>query len=545
MALDKAFTLILHVGMGKTGTSAIQRSLASSSKVLNQKGFFYLGRMLERSPVRLYSWQQAGATEKFHSLPTEQASQELYTILVKAIDALREKKINSAVWSNESLFSNYAAVQETIKKLQAEHIDIKAVAYVRRHDLWARSAYIQWGLKHKTYEGRLRSFNEYARTRSFQFAGAAQAWASFLPKGFILRNYDAVTDVVKDFSCATGIALNANEARVYQAPSSEELVLRSLFNSTSEGCAHPSDFDISVQWKGLFADSSAEEFLARMMPSEEQLNEIATRCEADIHEVNKMLQASGQEALARNKPDRHKIQINNERLLFLLTQIVMKQATKIRDLEKLVKTTKKIESTPVASRQRARDGNIPVAAASFPFLQMFNRRFGSFPGQDAKQFLSWIKALQDNSFSPEEQTGELYGTSGAYYWLSFLRGYAEYVDGNRSVRADNHYLRFLVTYFDKTKFDPALENEFADTSRIMTRISRRYNTLHKMVLEPTYFPEPVVLITDTPSSSKILASTLVNDTGQEIKFNKIDGYHRIFSSYILRRPYVPYIIRKE
>src|SRR6266545_260795 len=145
------FQLIVHIGNGKTGTSSIQETLRLSQDKLRQRGIVYLGLNLEHVPDKKYEWQRASGSEKFHALDAEVATAQLFEILHSAVNFVKSLGISRAIWSNEWLFARGKAAVPALSALAADGVEVKILAYVRRHDAWARSSYIQWGLKHKTY----------------------------------------------------------------------------------------------------------------------------------------------------------------------------------------------------------------------------------------------------------------------------------------------------------------------------------------------------------------------------------------------------------
>lgn len=150
--------IILHIGAGKTGTSSIQKMLFDNQKELKRQGYYYLGFMLENAYKKKYTWQKrTPANDDFFSLPMQQAFEEMYEILNDTIKKAEQDDIHTLIWSNESFFGNRKPLMEVLKKLKEKNIELRVVAYIRRHDSWAQSAYLQWGIKHKTYTGKLQS----------------------------------------------------------------------------------------------------------------------------------------------------------------------------------------------------------------------------------------------------------------------------------------------------------------------------------------------------------------------------------------------------
>ena len=63
------------------------------------------------------------------------------------------------IWSNETFLGNDAIVFPAVQRLTEAGVGaLRIVAYVRRPDAWAQSAYLQWGIKHKTTPARCGRF---------------------------------------------------------------------------------------------------------------------------------------------------------------------------------------------------------------------------------------------------------------------------------------------------------------------------------------------------------------------------------------------------
>ena len=141
--------VLLHVGAGRTGTTTVQNFLAVNRQRLLQAGYSEFG------PSDLESYPQ---DERFS------VDSQLDLGLQEIGRKCSEAATPNVIWSRESL-SNYDMVADparlwTIKKqLPAENW--RVIIYLRRQDHWVRSAYMQWGLKHKIYAGKTLPFAEW------------------------------------------------------------------------------------------------------------------------------------------------------------------------------------------------------------------------------------------------------------------------------------------------------------------------------------------------------------------------------------------------
>lgn len=332
----KPFRLIFHIGAGKTGTSSIQTSLKEATDTLRSNGYDYWGLMLESAPVKLYDWQKASVSKDFPALQPTAAVNQLQSVLEQSIAASRDQGIHTAIWSHEWFFRRHHNVIPALKAVEAEDVRIEIVAYVRRHDAWAKSAYVQWGLMHKTYHGPLMPFRQYIKERPVRFARTLGAWAKAFPNSFHLRNFDVAGDVVKDFVAALNLPKSIPSIRVNEAPGSEELFLRALFNNGVQGQSFPVDFNRRFQLKRPDFTLNPNEWLASLLPTEEDLGAVAEDAADDCSAVNWMLEANCQPVLTKHDPKSKPSPIDLEKLTAAIVQIVFRQNEKLRKLQNQV-----------------------------------------------------------------------------------------------------------------------------------------------------------------------------------------------------------------
>ena len=261
------FRLIFHIGAGKTGTSSIQASLNEARQQLNEEGYDYWGLMLEFAPVILYQWQKASASKEFLSLDPQTATEQVTNVLSQSISSAQASGIHTAEW----FFGRHSSVIPALKALEEAGVEIQTVAYVRRHDAWAKSAYVQWGLKHKTYRGPLIPFKDYIKKRPVAFAGTLRPWLEAFPDTFLLRNFDEAGNVVDDFRTTLGITAELPDVRTNESPSPEELFFRSLYNNTVRDEAPPVNFDRLFQTNQITVHGSPVCWLQSLLPTDSDL----------------------------------------------------------------------------------------------------------------------------------------------------------------------------------------------------------------------------------------------------------------------------------
>ncbi|MBI3672821.1 MAG: sulfotransferase [Rhizobiales bacterium] len=330
----RPFRLIVHIGAGKTGTSSIQKTLFFGSSKLRKGKTLYLGLNLEHAPDPRFSWQRPDGSEEFHALGAEQGKIELFDCLQNAIRSCVEAGYSQAVWSNESLLDRKNATAACLTELAADGVTILIVAYIRRYDAWARSSYIQWGIKHKTYHGPLLGYAEFRKKRPVLFGKHLADWYDAFGERLIIRNLDEVGDVVDDFFAVTGLSIDGIEKqRFNDTPTGEELALRAMFNTGIEEKALPEVFDGAMQVPDLRFDLTPTQWLSALLPDEDDLKAVADASETDRLMLDVLLRACGAAPVETSPLETKAPTVDTAKLLTAVSQIVMKQSLRIKRLE--------------------------------------------------------------------------------------------------------------------------------------------------------------------------------------------------------------------
>ncbi|MDD2828451.1 MAG: hypothetical protein PHW18_02625 [Sulfuricurvum sp.] len=329
--------LIFHIGAGKTGTSSIQQTLKAHSNFLKKQGIWYVGLMLEGAEERIYDWQRAAAIEDFHALTDEEIDEQLLEVFKSILSSAKRNNIHTIIWSNESFYSRNQRFHPCLKKIEQLGIDIEIVAYVRRYDSWSRSAYAQWGIKHKTYMGEIRPFKEWIKARMPNFYTPLKIIEDEFPGQLKVRNMDAVKDAVKDFLQLCDIDPDKFEnIRSNESLSNEELFLRALFNNRYENPVLPDQFDRVIASKATYEISPAE-YMATLLPQSDDMQMVMEATENDRTLLNELLKVQGQEPVKGSASAIKSVEVNSEKLLFGLCEIMLQQSIRIQRLEKTLR----------------------------------------------------------------------------------------------------------------------------------------------------------------------------------------------------------------
>jgi len=286
--------LIVHVGMGKTGSSSIQKTLRVASPDLEKQGVKYLGLMLEHLVLPSdYAWHTVGGWREYIRIDPQVANRELAHALQYADDQL-PKELKALVWSNESLFDRLEDVRPALDAIR-DRFDIHVVGYIRRPDSWISSAYLQWGIKHKTYRGPLKPFTSWAAERRWAVSDKIEAWCAIADSSRFY-NFDAVEDVSAHFvreELELGESV-APSLRENDTPPPPAMALYACHNSLAEGQVLPDELEPLLKRAGLYERMQKSPPYNKLLPGEEEIAAYTERHLPEVERVNAVFAASGQ-----------------------------------------------------------------------------------------------------------------------------------------------------------------------------------------------------------------------------------------------------------
>ncbi|MBV0891696.1 hypothetical protein KTN05_07495 [Paracoccus sp. Z118] len=219
--------IIFHVGMGKTGTTTIQAALAKSADALTETGHHYFGQWLgEIGP----EFDQFDGFQRFLQQSPEQLQRHAETLLA-AIDRIEAATgAQTFILSNEQYLENLTRLADFFRVI-ASKASLWVVIFVRSPEQWLPSAYVQWGVVHKTNPGPVRSFATKARELMRQYEYVRQ-WKEMLGTAVTIRAHDDKSDVLQEFASTIGLSLRLDQNRRQMRPSVSETILRAACNST-------------------------------------------------------------------------------------------------------------------------------------------------------------------------------------------------------------------------------------------------------------------------------------------------------------------------
>jgi hypothetical protein len=360
MSLQRAY---IHIGTGKTGSSTIQDLLADSQQLLLDQGVAFLGRMLEQH-INLQKrprevWQRNGGwPEWLSSMKTGNTADAFVDCLEEQLDALEALGIHTVILSNEGLLEQSSVMQPVVNALTARGVEVDVVAVLRRHYEWAFSAYLQWGVRHKTITGRVLPFRRWLKQRPPRFAPALRAWQECpgIHK-LVLVNYTAVPDVVPAFLHRLGIQLpysSNNAERSNRAASVLEALLLSTYHDHREQVVHPQETRgvlQRLQEQGHVLRTEGNHLWSSCTTAD--LEPLVMLCRDDLAATNALLEADGQPTFPDDsaKPPQLPSSLTElnlppaqrrDELLAALLSVVVGLDQQVRDQERQLQELKRI-----------------------------------------------------------------------------------------------------------------------------------------------------------------------------------------------------------
>ncbi len=234
--------LILHVGMGKTGTTSIQRALEINETNLKAQHVEYLGMWLDSINPAFRDWD--GMASFMAS-----SEEERLSACKRFLEVLDEKAANEGtetfILSNEWMSEFSRELAPFLNCLIEHHVEVTVLLYVRDPFTWLPSAYNQWSVKHKSNPGPLQSYLISARELALCYLYPLE-WDERMPGRTIVRSYEAVGNVVADFAETLSLQIHANELREHVTETQEDMLLRAFFAASKDETYFPEVFEQAV-----------------------------------------------------------------------------------------------------------------------------------------------------------------------------------------------------------------------------------------------------------------------------------------------------------
>ncbi|MGB1197733.1 MAG: hypothetical protein ACPG46_01720 [Thalassotalea sp.] len=325
--------LIVHIGQGKTGSSSIQGTLLINKKKLRELDVVYTGLNFEHSPIKQFKWQKPGNWHLI--LHDEIAQRELLSVMKDTVISARKSGVAKLIWSNESLFTAPQVVKPILKEIQKMGVKIRIIVYMRRHDSWARSAYMQWGIKHKTYTGALLPFGEWIKANGLHFSTSLTSWVSEDWDNINVINFDDVDKLIESFflCCDIDIA-RFKEFRGNDTPSNVPANLWALYNAQKDTQVLPHDLMGMFGKAGVINKRYKHVELNELFPTQAQLRAVYSSSSPDIEKVNSIIESFGGVPFSKNELASKDYTVSTEQMISCLLDVVKSQNDRLEELER-------------------------------------------------------------------------------------------------------------------------------------------------------------------------------------------------------------------
>jgi hypothetical protein len=336
-------TLVLHIGAGKTGSTSIQFTLRRIPKVLEAQGTNYVGLMLEKIPgATNNAWCAEGAPQKYFRAPDrEDTNDQVYRTILAELKRQGTLGVKQVIWSNEAFLTRHDRILGVIEQLARDGVPIRLISYVRRHDKWARSAYVQFGLKFKTYVGPLRNFSDWSANQNIAYAKDLDVWRAAFPDTLEIYNFDKINDVAAHFVDLLGLK-DIEVVRANDSPSNALLAAWSVFNGRQHEQTLPNAFTrLAAPLKVLQPKGEAVPPLDELLPDTDDLKAIQDTYRGDLEAVNAMLVAQGQPAMEYGHLDEKRRDVSTWEIDRMLFQMVFSLQRQVLELQDRLDTTEK------------------------------------------------------------------------------------------------------------------------------------------------------------------------------------------------------------
>ncbi|MFZ2468740.1 MAG: hypothetical protein WAW54_10140 [Parvibaculum sedimenti] len=239
-------TLLLHIGPGKTGSSAIQAWLASIADELIPYGILYPPPIKEIAAFSGNGQDLAALLHLPHSAPGADVPQKLEDTFNHYAALAAERNCHTVLLSSEFLPEAPRENLELLRKCVPTHFEPRVIGFVRDPYWWLWSA---WGQSVKR-GGLSEDFENYALRNISYYSETLCTFVSLF-EGTKLLVYRYKT-LIEDFANAVGIPKElfgtAQEARVNRSLDKEELEVLLAVNRVFQDAAlstHISDKMIS------------------------------------------------------------------------------------------------------------------------------------------------------------------------------------------------------------------------------------------------------------------------------------------------------------
>lgn len=329
--------LIIHIGMGKTGSSSIQKTLRLARHTLDSYGVKYMGLMFEHAQTNSnYTWQRVDGWMEYINLNVVQASKELAHSLQYLDDNL-DKSVHTLIWSSEALFDRPDNIIPSLNAV-IDRFNITIVGYIRRPDSWISSAYLQWGIKDKSYSGPLKDFNEWASDKPYGAADKLHLWSQLAANNYFF-NFNEIKDIGNHF-VEEVLHLDSNiikPARDNDTPPPGAMALFSYFNSLSYTPIGPDRVESILKKAGLYSKHQKAFDYNNLLPTDSDIRNYMLSNKEEVLKVNYFLACNNQKEFDIQELEVKDNTVTQAEINRMLFKLIVEQQNEIENLKCSIK----------------------------------------------------------------------------------------------------------------------------------------------------------------------------------------------------------------
>jgi hypothetical protein len=328
--------LVLHIGAGKAGSTSIQFALKRNAQALAAHDTAYVGLMLERVPgATAHDWCVEGQPSRYFRQPPQERPRvegEAFETIHAELQRLGALGFTQVVWSNEAFLPFHNRIVRVIRRLAEAGVPVRIVCYLRRHDRWARSAYVQFGLKGKMHPGPIRGFRDWVAANPVAFADQVETWQRSFPGLVELYNFDALDDAVPHFCGLIGVE-GIPSMRANEAPTNPMLAAYVVHNSEYDAPAPPEIMAVLTAPMRLQTERQSKvPPLEDLLPTTEDLVALQAECAPDLARLNALLAEQGQPPLVFDAPKPFARSTTGWEMDRLMLQMILALQRQVNDL---------------------------------------------------------------------------------------------------------------------------------------------------------------------------------------------------------------------
>ncbi|MFK7940776.1 MAG: class I SAM-dependent methyltransferase [Roseovarius sp.] len=156
-----------------------------------------------------------------------------------------------------------------------------------------------------------------------------------------------------------------------------------------------------------------------------------------------------------------------------------------------------------------------------------NKFFSKHKKTTPKNFLKWANDLRGKANLDALNQEKLSFGSSAYF-ETYIIGYLEYLEHDKTVTEDNIFVRRYVDAVETGNLDQKLKPVVADRENTLLKVTGKYKDLDYCLAGELHRVPLIYLALDEKG-----ALTFTDETGQTLTASNIDGHHRYFIAQIL------------